>query len=54
MLLNFYQNTLDAIREWFESIYLAPAAKLVKVSVNKPETLQQPGYQQRRMRRSRY
>jgi hypothetical protein len=54
MSFNFFQNTLDAIREWFESIYLAPVAKLVKVPVNKPETLQRPGYQQRRIRRSRY
>jgi hypothetical protein len=56
MLLHFYRNTLAAIKQWFETIYLAisPAPVPVRVRIDKPEMVQRHSTRQQRMFNQRF
>jgi hypothetical protein len=54
MLISFYQNTITAIKQCFESIQITPAPELVRAGINKSEPLQPISVRQHQMLNLKY
>lgn len=54
MLFKLYQNTLAVIRQWLETVQLAPRLEPVKIRIDQSEQAQRLAARQHRARRSKY